>query len=70
MLRACMRILLAPVEQLAAERNGAPYGAAKEAAALAALRLLCAVLEVDAEFVAAVRRATLTGGSPPGWMLC
>jgi hypothetical protein len=60
-LRAAMRVLLGSVEALAHERNTAPYGEAKETAALAALRLLGAVLDIDVEFVAAMRRGALTG---------
>lgn len=61
-MRAVMRTLLTPLEQLAYERNAAPYGAAKEAAVLAALQLLCAVFEADVQFVGAMRHATLAGG--------
>ena len=62
MLRAALRVLLAPVEVLAAQRNAAPHGEAREVAVLAALRLLVAVFEADLPFVTALRRATLTGG--------
>lgn len=59
-MRTAMRVLLTPIEQLAYERHAAPYGKAKEEAALAALRLLSAVFEVDTGFVAAIRRVTHT----------
>lgn len=49
------------VDQLAQERHAAPYGAAKEAAVLAALRLLRAALDRDAPLVAALRAASHAG---------
>eukprot|EP00887_Chlorella_sp_A99_P002898 scaffold6.g2898.t1 len=61
-MRAAMSTLLAQdVDGLARERHAAPHGAAKEAAVLAALRLLRRVFERDAELVAALVGATLTG---------
>lgn len=59
--RAALTTLSIGVEGLAAERNNTIYGAAKEAAALAALRLLHAVFQHDADFVAAARRSLQYG---------
>ena len=66
-MRAAMTTLMCEVDTLAHERHAALYGAAKEGAALAALRLLRAVLERDLELVAALRGATLTGGCREQW---
>lgn len=49
------------MDRLAFERHAAPFGAAKEAAVLAALRLLRAALDRDAELVNAMRAATHSG---------
>lgn len=62
MLRAALTTACGvDVDQLAQERHAAPYGAAKEAAVLAALRLLRAALDRDAPLVAAMRAATHAG---------
>jgi len=54
---------LGGVDALLAERRDAPWGAAKEAAALAALRLLRLALERDGAAVAALRRAPQAGAA-------
>lgn len=53
--RAAMLAVSMGVDQLAQERHAASAGAAKEAAALAALRLLSTGFRYDAEFVAAAK---------------
>jgi hypothetical protein len=57
-LRAAMTAAMQEVDHLAYERHATPFGAAKEVAVLAALRLLRAALDRDAELVAAIRAAT------------
>ncbi|KAL4441042.1 hypothetical protein ABPG77_010473 [Micractinium sp. CCAP 211/92] len=57
-LRAAMVTTLIEVDRLAFERHSAPFGAAKEAAVLAALRLLRRALEQDVELVVAMQQAS------------
>jgi hypothetical protein len=56
-MRAALATLSCGVDHLAHERHAAPYGAAREAAALAALRLINTGLAHDAAFVEAAARA-------------
>ena len=63
--RAALTTLSFGVDVLASERHSTLYGSAKEAACLAALRLLHAVFQHDADFVAAVRRALLQAHHRP-----
>ncbi|KAL4853554.1 Nuclear pore complex protein NUP205 [Chlorella vulgaris] len=57
-LRAAMVTCLVEVDRLASERHASCFGAAKEAAVLAALRLLRVALDRDVELVAAMRQAS------------
>ncbi len=61
--RGAWAALAGGVDALLAERRDAPWGAAKEAAALAALRLLRLALERDGAAVAALRRAPQAGAA-------
>jgi hypothetical protein len=63
-MRAALATLSCGGDHLAHERHAAPYGAAREAAALAALRLINAGLAHDVAFVEAAARAAAR--PPPG----
>jgi nuclear pore complex protein Nup205 len=60
--RAALATLSLGVDRLASDRHTTAPGAAKEAAALEALRLFHAVFQYDADFVAAARRSMQRGG--------
>lgn len=60
-LRAAMATAGVEVDRLAFERHASPFGAAKEAAVLAAMRLLRSALDRDVELVGAMRAATHSG---------
>ncbi|KAL4457392.1 hypothetical protein ABPG75_012257 [Micractinium tetrahymenae] len=64
-LRAAMATALIEVDRLAYERHSAPFGAAKEAAVLAALRLLRCALERDLELVTSMRQASHSASYEP-----
>ena len=60
-LRAAWGLLAGGVDALLLERRDAAWGAAKEAAVLAALRLLRLAFERDAAAMAALRRSPQAG---------
>lgn len=60
--RAVLATLFLGVDRLAGDRHTTAAGAAKEAAALEALRLFHATFQYDADFVAAARRSMQRGG--------
>jgi hypothetical protein len=60
--RAALATLSLGVDRLAGDRHTTAAGAAKEAAALEALRLFHAAFHRDADFVAAARRSMQRGG--------
>lgn len=57
-MRAAMATCMMEVDRLAYERHSSPFGGAKEAAVLSALRLLRVALERDLELVTAMRQAS------------
>jgi len=61
LMRALRMTALSDVDQAAHERKEEPWGAAKEAAVLAGLRLMSTSLRCDAKFVAAASRANRSG---------
>lgn len=61
LMRALRMTALSDVDQAAHERKEEHWGAAKEAAVLAGLRLMSTTLRCDAEFVAAASRANRSG---------
>jgi len=63
--RAAWGLLAGGVDALLAERRDAAWGAAKEAAVLAALRLLRLAFERDVAAVAALRRSPQAGARLP-----
>lgn len=60
-MRALASMLMGGSEALMAERQDAPEGASKEAAVLAALRLLRAAFGRDQAAVALLRQSELSG---------
>ncbi len=62
-MRTIETILAGGADQLAAERQDTDWGAAKEAAVLAALRLIRTAFTLDTAVVAALRQTELSGAA-------
>lgn len=67
-MRTLASILMGGAQQLMAEREDSPEGAAKETAVLAALRLMRAAFERDQAAVAFLRQSEVSGVSLSGPM--
>lgn len=61
-MRTIETLLAGGADQLAAERQDTDWGAAKEGAVLAALRLIRTAFSLDSAVVAALRQTEQSGG--------